>query len=803
MSRKHIRRVAVLGAGVMGAQIAALCVNAGVPVVLFDLAGSQVNSGSPAQEAIRRLAKLKPAPLATAALANAIVPANYDDDLALLADCDLVIEAVAEKADIKTQLYQRVVPALADHALLVSNTSGLSIQQLAQSLPAELQSRFCGVHFFNPPRYMALVELIAGPATAPQVLDALETFLVRTLGKSVVRARDTPNFIGNRIGVFSLLAAMNEAERFGLSYEVVDELTGQPLGRPRSGTFRTADVVGLDTLAHVIHTLSSQLPHDPFAQHFGLPPVIQKLVAENALGQKTGAGFYRKEGKDILRLDPASHQYVKADGQASADVIKILKLSDPAERLRTLRQSNDPQAAFVWAVLRDLFHYSAVHLAEIADTAREVDLAMRGGFGYQVGPFELWQQAGWQQVAQWIQEDIAAGRALSSAPLPPWVLSGPVAERGAVHTPEGSWNPAAGRFEPRAQLPAYRRQRFPERLLGEGGESPADAGHTVFESAAVRAWHLTDDSERDSVLIVSIKSRQHTLGPEVVQDLQEALAQAEANFTGLVIWQPTAPFSVGADLRVLHELMQKDGIAAVEAEQRRMQQLMRRLRHSPVPVVAGMLGMALGGGCELALYADRRVLAPESYLGLVEVGVGLVPGAGGLVFGARRAASLHSAAPDTPLLQFLKRFATNAAMATVSGSALDARDMGWLHEGDLIVGHEREVLLAAIDQALGLANAGYRPPLPERFAVVGRDGRATLAAQLVNMRDGGFISAYDYLLADTLLNVMCGGDVEPGSLVDDEWMFGLERQAFAELLNNPETRERIEGMLRTGKPVRN
>ncbi len=803
MSRRYIRRVAVLGAGVMGAQIAAHCANAGVPVVLFDLAADDPARDAHVEAAIRRLKTLKPAPLASRQLTEAIVPANYDDDLALLAECDLVIEAVAEQIDIKRSLYQRVAPAMAADALLVSNTSGLSIAELAATLPAELLERFCGVHFFNPPRYMPLVELIAAPDTPTAVLDHLETFLVQTLGKSVVRARDTPNFIGNRIGVFSLLAAMIEAERFGLTYEVVDELTGERLGRARSGTFRTADVVGLDTLAHVIHTLSSQLPDDPFADHFGLPPVIDALVAQKSLGQKTGAGFYRKQGRDILRLDPASHEYVKADVRADADVIKILKLADPAERLRALRESTHPQAAFVWAILRDLFHYSAVHLADIAHTAREVDLAMRGGFGYGQGPFELWQAAGWSTVARWIQEDIEAGRSLSAAPLPPWALAGPVPEHGGVHTPEGSWNPGSGRFEPRADLAVYHRQLFPERRAGAGGASPASAGRTVFETDAVRAWHLHDAGERDSVLIVSIKSRLHVLGPDVVRGLQQALAHAESHFRGLVIWQPSAPFSAGADLQALAPLYAQGGAAAIEPEQRRMQDLMLGLRYSPVPVVAGVSGMALGGGCELALYADRRVLALEAYMGLVEVGVGLVPGAGGLTYGARRAAELHEAAPDTSLLQFLKRFVTHAASADVSGSAIEARDMGWLQDADPIVSQERDVLAVALDQVLALAGAGYRPPQARRFAVAGRDGRATLAAQLVNLRDGGFISPYDFQLADTLASVMCGGDVEPGSLVDDTWMLGLERQAFTALLDNAKTRERIEGMLKTGKPVRN
>src|SRR5690349_15226030 len=347
--------------------------------------------------------------------------------------------------DWKRDLYQRIASAVAPHAIVASNTSGLSITKLSEALPEAIQPRFCGIHFFNPPRYMALVELIPTPATLPEIIDQLEAFVTTTLGKSVVRAQDTPNFIANRVGIAGMLAAIKEAETFGLPYDVVDDLTGKKLGRASSGTFRTADVVGLDTMAHVIKTLQDNLQDDPFYASYATPKVLATLIEQGALGQKSGAGFYKKVGKDILRLDPASGQYVAAGGKADEIVARILK-KPPAERLKLLRESKNPQAQFLWAILRDSFHYAAVHLADIAESARDIDFAMRWGFGTSQGPFELWQQAGWLQVAQWIQEDIENGKALSVAPLPKWVFEGPVADNGGVHGAQGSWSAADGRF---------------------------------------------------------------------------------------------------------------------------------------------------------------------------------------------------------------------------------------------------------------------------------------------------------------------------------------------------------------------
>jgi 3-hydroxyacyl-CoA dehydrogenase len=792
-SRFQVRKVAVLGAGVMGAQIAAHLVNVKVPVVLFDLPAKEGPKNGIVTKAIEGLKKLKPAPLGLVEDAVLIEQANYEEHLDKLKECDLVIEAIAERMDWKLDLYKKVAPFVAPHAIVASNTSGLSITRLSEALPAEIRPRFCGIHFFNPPRYMILVELIPTPTTRPEILDQLETFVTSAVGKGVVRAKDTPNFIANRVGIAGMLATMIEAEKFGLGYDVVDDLTGKKLGRASSGTFRTADVVGLDTMAHVVKTMQDTLQADPFYPHFATPAVLNKLIQQGALGQKTGAGFYKKVGKDILRLDPAKGDYVPAGGKAEAIVDRILKKA-PAERLKLLRESSHPQAQFLWAILRDGFHYAAVHLADIADSARDVDLAMRWGFGTQQGPFELWQAAGWKQVAQWVKEDIDAGKALSKAPLPAWVFDG----RDGVHAPEGSWSPARQQWVPRSDLPVYRRQYFPEPVFGSGATEPLKSGTEEFRNDEIRVW-----SHDGEVLIASITSKLHLISPAVVEGLMKAVEIAEQRYQGLVVWSPDEPFSAGANLEALLPVFMKLGAKGIAPEEKKLQDAMLRLRYASVPTVAAVRGMALGGGCELALHCSRRVVHFESYIGLVEVGVGLIPGAGGLTYIARRAAEQAAAAPGTDLLTYLKEPFSAAAMAKVGTSALEGRKLGYVLWSDVIVPHKDELLHVAIQQVKALHESSYRPPQKTLFPAAGRSALASIKAQLVGLRDGAFASEHDYHIASLIADVVCGGEVEAGSMVSEEYLMTLERKHFCSLLEHPKTQERIMGMLQTGKPVRN
>ncbi|UZW62975.1 3-hydroxyacyl-CoA dehydrogenase/enoyl-CoA hydratase family protein [Lysobacter enzymogenes] len=785
-----VRRAAVLGAGVMGAQIAAHLTNAGVDTVLFDLAAKDGDPNGIVNKAIANLAKLSPAPLASKALAERLTAANYDTGLEQLRGCDLVIEAIAERMDWKQDLYKKIADYVPEHAVLASNTSGLGINKLAEVLPEQLRHRFLGVHFFNPPRYMHLAELIPAKTTDAAVLEGLETFLTTTLGKGVVIAKDTPNFIGNRIGVFSMLAAMHHTEQFGLGFDAVDALTGPAIGRPKSATYRTADVVGLDTMAHVIKTMADTLPDDPWHQYFKAPKWLSALVEKGALGQKAGAGFYTKKGKDILVLDLKAQDYRVSAGELDADVAAMLKEKDPAKKFAALRASSHPQAQFLWAAFRDTFHYSAFHLESIADTARDVDFAMRWGYGWSLGPFETWQAAGWKQVADWIAEDIVAGKAMASAPLPNWVFDG----REGVHDGKGSYSPGRGAQVARSSNPVYARQRFPDALLGE----KFSQGQTVFENDGIRLWA----DEGDDIAVISFKTKMHTVNDHVLNGIQEAIGIAEKKFKGVVIWQPKEPFSAGADLSGALGLLQAGDIKGFEAMVANFQATSQRIKYSLVPVVAAVRGLALGGGCEFQMHSARAVFALESYVGLVEAGVGLLPAGGGLKELAVRASD--AAGPGGDVFAHLKTAFESVAMGKVATSAFEVRELKLARNDDVVVFNAFELLHAAKAQARGLAEAGYRPPLPaRRIQAAGDVGIATFKMLLVNMLEGRFISPHDYEIASRIATVICGGEVDRGALVDEEWLLKLEREHFVALAQMPKTQERIAHMLKTGKPLRN
>lgn len=803
MSQFNVRKVAVLGAGVMGAQIAAHLVNCKVPVVLFDLPAKEGAKNGIVTKAVDNLKKMKPSPLGVAEDAALIQQANYEEHLEELRGCDLIIEAIAERLDWKEDLYKKIAPFVNDKAILATNTSGLSITAMANVLPEQLRSRFLGIHFFNPPRYMFLLELIPTEFTAPAVVDQLETFSASVVGKGVIRAFDTPNFVANRVGVAGMLLTFREVEKSGLGYDIVDDLTGKKLGRASSATFRTADVVGLDTMAHVIKTLQNGAKTDPFAGAFDTPAALTALIEKGNFGSKTKAGFFKKEGKTILQFDAKTGEYVAAGGKADKEVVDILK-KPAAERLKALRESSNPQAQFVWGIMRNAFHYAAVLLGEIAESARDIDFAMRWGFGSKQGPFEIWQEAGWKQVAEWVKADIDAGKALSTAPLPAWVFDGQVAQNAGVHTAEGSWSAKEGKFIPIRDLPVYKRQYFRENVLGANAPDAKTAGKTLFEDAAIRLWTLDDE-----VVIASIKSKMHTISAEVTSGLAKGLEIAEAGYKGLVIWSYDGPFSAGADLQSMMPAFMAGGGKAIAPFEKQLQDFMLSLRYSNVPTVAAMHGLALGGGCELAVHCAKRVAAMETYVGLVEVGVGLIPGGGGLAYQARRAAELLETSKgisgQTPvdLMAYIKEFFQASAMAKVATSGIEARKFGYLLDGDIVVPNKDEILYVAIAQAKAMYESGHRAPAKKLFPVAGRNVKATLQSSLINMRDGGFISAHDYYISSCIADVLTGGDVDAGTMVSEEYLHALERKHFCNLLDNPKTQERIMGMLSTGKPVRN
>ena len=676
---------------------------------------------------------------------------------------------------------------------------------------------------------MHFLDLIPCTYSDQTILDHLESFLTTCLGKGVIRAKDTPNFIANRVGVFSMLATIHHANRFGLSFDLVDQLTGTLIGRPKSATFRTADVVGLDVLSHVVDTMRNSLPDDPWHRYYALPEWLQQLIAQGALGQKSGRGVYQKKNKDILVFNPVKNEYESSIAEIDDDIQQLLKQKDPARKFFELRENTHPQAQFLWAIHRDLFHYCAVHLTEIADNARDLDLAVRWGFGWILGPFEIWQAAGWIPITKWINEDIADSRTMSQVPLPGWVMKQERAAIPGVHSTAGSFSPVTNGYQPRSSLSVYRRQSFPDRLISEEHRY----GETIFENNSVRMWHTGDD-----IAIVSFKSKMHTIDIEVLDSLQQAIEEAERHWSALVIWQTEPPFSAGANLQKatekpkndeppshfdqfvkkvkrtaqstilqaarsldLADVLMASKLAEVETLIARFQQLSQHLRYSMIPTVAAVDGLALGGGCEFVMHCDRTVATLESYIGLVEAGVGLLPAGGGCKELALRAAK---EAIDGDPFPKLKHYFQTVAMAQLGKSAEHAKELGYLRQFDTIIMNRFELLHVAKTQASAMAEVGYRPPLQFRdIPVAGSTGIATIKGMLVNMLEGHFISEHDYLIGSKIAHVMCGGDITPGSLVDEEWFLRLERTAFIELLATEKTQARIAHTLKTGKPLRN
>lgn len=796
----YIGTVAVLGSGVMGAQIAAHLINAGIKTWIFDLPVDETthrSRNSRVQQALQNLTKLKPAPLGRNDLANYIQAANYQDDLNQLQTCDLVIEAIAERLDLKQALYQQITPMLAPHAILVTNTSGLSIHALSEVLVPSQQERFCGVHFFNPPRYMSLVEIISGPKTDSTVLASLENFLVTTLGKQVIYAYDTPNFIANRVGVFSMLSVMHRALQYHIPLEVVDALTGVKIGRPKSATFRTADVVGLDILAHVVATMDTRLTDDPWHPWYKLPAWLQNLISQGALGQKTGVGIYRKQGDQIEVFDIELNNYRPATKKPTNEVLELLKESDFRQKLIGLQKSDQDEAKFLWASFLDLWHFCAYHADTIAANVRDIDFAMRFGFGWQQGPFELWQQAGFNEIIQAITEAIKADHQLANVGLPAWVTTPDITAANGVYHATGAYQFDLQQFVPRTSKTFYKRQWVKAPALAE----PKNAGVLLWENNALRLWQC-DEASKIDIAILSFKTKLNTVNLDILESICDAIHYAEERCAGLVLWQKDAQyFSAGADLSLVTQALQQDDLAAIERAVKLFQAASLALRYARIPTIAAVRGMALGGGCEWLMHCTRVVAAFESYIGLVETGVGLLPAGGGCKEVALRAAALTL--DSHARLRLLETYCQNIAKAAVSQSALEARQMGFLRDIDVIVMHPDEVLSIACLQARAISDSGYRPPLTPKIKVVGNSGFANVKAQLLNWQQGGFITTHDQTVTTQFARVLYGADLPIDTEVSESWLLAQECQAFLALCQERKTQARIEALLSTGKPIRN
>jgi 3-hydroxyacyl-CoA dehydrogenase len=791
-----IRKAAVLGAGTMGSRIAAHFANAGVPVVLLDLAKTDGPRSAIAIQALEALKKAKPAAFFDASFASRITPGNFEEDLGLLKDCDWVMEAVTENLEIKQSLLEKITPYLKPDVILTTNTSGLPVALIAESLPAPLRRRWFGTHFFNPPRYMRLLEIIPAPETDPAVIDAIREFGDLRLGKDVVLARDTPNFIANRIGTFMMLTAVRLLQEEDLTIEEVDALTGSAVGFPRTGTFRLADLVGLDVLAHVARNFTRL--RASAAAEMKLPPFIETMLERRWLGDKTRQGFYKKtkdaDGKELrLVLDWKTLDY----HPAQKPKLPALEMAKNAERLPDrLAQllsgdvKKDKAARFHWRLLCALWNYAADCLPEIADDAASVDRAMRAGFNWQMGPFQLWDAAG---VVTTVERMRAAGEPVSAN-----------AER--LLAAGESWYRNDGRecFDP--VTGAYRPISQPQGV----------ARIATLRSATSVVKHnpgasLIDLS--DGVACLELHSKKDAIGEDIVRLLTDTLrpdSDAVRNFEAFVVSGDGDNFSVGANLMQLLLSAQEGEWDEIDFAIRAFQRMTASIKFCPRPIVVAPFGFCFGGGAEIALHAPRRQANAELYMGLVETGVGLLPGAGGCKEMTLRAIDAAAAVSDggrsesVELLEALKRNFETVAMAKVSTSAVEAFRLGMLSHGDRITMNRERLLLDAKHQARDMANAGYAAPAPRTdIPAPGENVLATLKLGVHLMREAAFISDHDAKVGNWVAHVMCGGKITPGTPVSEQYFLDLEREAFLSLVGEKKTQERIAFTLKTGKPLRN
>jgi 3-hydroxyacyl-CoA dehydrogenase len=794
-----LRKAAVLGAGTMGSRIAAHLANAGVSVLLLDLPGAEGARNSVADKAVDTLKKSKPAAFYTPAAAARIRTGNFEDDLAQLAECDWVIEAVTEDLGIKQQLLARVAPHVQPHAFLTTNTSGIPVGSIASVLPEELRRRWFGTHFFNPPRYMRLVEVIPGPDTDPAAMASLSAFLDQNLGKEVVRARDTPNFIANRIGTFFILETLRVMEEEGLTVEEVDALTGTAIGLPRTGTFRLADMVGLDILSHVARNFA-KAKQDAGGQA-ALPAFLETMLERKWLGDKTGGGFYKKErgadGKDarlVLNLKTLEYQPSSKPKLPALDMAKSVdSLPERLRMLLTADQKKDKAARFHWKLLTRLWNYSADCLPEIADSAASIDAAMRAGYNWQLGPFEMWDAVG---VAATVTRTQAAGERVS--PVVETMLGSGAAswygDNGA-----SSYDPATKRHQPVARpagiarIASFRASNGIVR--GNPGASLIDLG--------------------DGVACIELHSKKSAIGDDIIRLITKALeptSDAVRDFRAFVISSDGDNFSVGANLMQLLLAAQEGEWDEVDLTIRAFQRMTQSIKFCPRPVVVAPYALCLGGGTEISLHGARRQAHAELYMGLVETGVGLIPGGGGtkeFAFKAtdeavRAFGDATRVAISTELVDTMKQAFETIALAKVSTSAAEAKSLNLLTADDGITVNRERLLLDAKAAAEALADAGYLPPaLRMEIPAAGESVLATLKLGAYMMQQSGYASDHDVKVASHVAHILCGGRVAPGTRVTEQYYLDLEREAFLSLCGERKTQERIAYTLNSGKPLRN
>jgi 3-hydroxyacyl-CoA dehydrogenase len=799
---RPINKVAVIGSGIMGSGIACHFANIGVEVLLLDIVPREPNEQESARgltlkdkavrnrivnEALAKALKSKPSPIYHAGFASRIKTGNLEDDIAGIAQADWIIEVVVERLDIKKQVFEKLEAHRSPGTLITSNTSGIPIHFMSEGRSADFQEHFCGTHFFNPPRYLKLFEVIPGPKTKKEVLDFLMAYGEKFLGKTSVLAKDTPAFIGNRIGIFSIMSLFHTIKDLGMTIEEVDKLTGPVIGRPKSATFRTVDVVGLDTLVHVANGIGANCPDDERHELFTLPDYIDTMVKESWLGSKSGQGFYKKVRKDdgsseILSLDLDTMEY-RAAQKAKFATLELTKSVDAViDRFPILMGGKDKAGEFYRKSFGALFAYVGYRIPEITDALFKIDDAMKAGFGWEHGPFQIWDAVGLdkglelikgsgQTPAKWISEMKEAG-----------ISAFYTVKEGATYYYD---------------IPAKAYKKVP----GQDGFIILDnirKSQEVFKNSGVVVEDLGD-----GILNVEFRSKMNTIGGDVLAGLNKAVDLAEKNFQGLVVGNQGPNFSVGANIGMIFMMAAEQEYDELNMAIKYFQDTMMRMRYSSIPVVAAPHGMTLGGGCELSMHADKVVAAAETYIGLVEFGVGVIPGGGGSKEMALRASD-HFRKDDVEL-NVLREFFLTVATAKVSTSAYEAYDLGILQKGkDVVVVNKDRQIATAKAYAKLLAETGYTKPVPRKdIKVLGKQALGMFLVGTDSMEAGRYISEHDKKIANKLAYVMAGGDLSEATYVSEQYLLDLEREAFLSLCSERKTLERIQHMLKTGKPLRN
>lgn len=788
MTAKAIDTAAVLGSGVMGSAIAAHLAGAGIRTHLLDMVPKDAADNPAARNAIadgnlKKAFKQKPTPFFDPDAAHFIQTGNFDDHLERLAQCDVIIEAVVENIDIKRSLFERIAPHVNAHAILASNTSGLSLKKMDEVLPQQLRSRFLVLHFFNPVRYMHLLEIVPGPNTDPAVLERATRF-GEFLGKGVVLGKDTANFVANRIGIYGLMSTMHTMLEDGLGIEEVDKIVGTPMGRAKSAAFKTADIVGIDTLCHVSRNCYDALPEDEERDIFKIPDFVEGLVKSGSLGRKSGAGFYKKEGKDINVWDVGQGAY-RPQEKIRIDSLGAAKNTDDvAQRLHDLVRADDKAGNFAWKVLARTLIYSANRLGEIADDIVNIDKAMRWGFNWDLGPFESWDAIGVAWSIERMQEE--------GLTVPAWVQT--MVDGGRQSFYQG--DAATQTYYDTAKKGALAVPMHEKTITIAACK--ADQTRIVKENFGATLVDLGD-----GCLGLEFHTKLNTLDGDVIEMMATATAEAEKNFSALVIGNDGEHFCVGANIMMIFMAAQQGEFGQIDEIISTLQGSLQGLRYARVPVVAAPFQYTLGGGAEVVMACDAAQAHAETYMGLVEVGVGLVPAGGGCLRLVERFTSDAASIPGMDLLLAVGEGSLNIAMAKVGAGAEAAQRLRYLRSTDGISLNRDFLLYEAKARALGLADAGYRPPRPPRLRTAGVDAAKTIEARIWGLVEGGYASEHDALIAKKVAHILCGGTVAVGTMVEEQHYLDLEREAFLSLCGEEKTQARIQHMLMKNKPLRN